>query len=299
VITLVLALELVALASTGSSGSPLAPLLMVPPLLGALAFASASEAYLWFGGTSLVMFVAAIYELTQPPMAIATGPLAATTALAAVLGHTGSMHLRRRLEAARRRARDANEEAIAAVGALHQHQLATAASFAHELKNPLAAMQGLATLVRRRAAREPELAADLDAIVADVHGMSAAVTGLLDFSRAIHPDNLQRVALRPLIARLAAAAGRGTLELHVSDDLSLLAEPRKLERVLRTLLGPEAVAIGGEVVGTEVRLEVVLARPIIDSDATAIAAALAAQQGGELHLGASSLTLRMPRHEAT
>ena len=58
-------------------------------------------------------------------------------------------------------------EAIAAVGSLHQHQLATAASFAHELKNPLAAMQGLATLVRRRGTREPELAAELDAIVAD------------------------------------------------------------------------------------------------------------------------------------
>ncbi len=151
-IVIVLVAELVALAATGSSTSPLAPLLMVPPLLGALTRSSTSEAHLWFGGTFAVVLVAT-WELTQPPGAAAPFALATTTALAVLLGYSGAAHLRRRLAQAQARAHEANVEAIAAVGSLHQHQLATAASFAHKLKNPLAAMQGLATLVRRRATR--------------------------------------------------------------------------------------------------------------------------------------------------
>ncbi len=294
-IVVVLVAELVALAATGSSTSPLAPLLMVPPLLGALTRSSTSEALLWFGGTFAVVVLAAAWELTQPPGAAAPLALATTTALAVLLGYSGAAHLRRRLAQAQARAHEANVEAIAAVGSLHQHQLATAASFAHELKNPLAAMQGLATLVRRRGTREPELAAELDAIVADVHRMSAAVSELLDFSRAIHPESLERVALRPLITRLASAP----IDLRVPDDLSLVAEPRKLERVLRALLALGAVGVDGSTVGAEVHLEVVLARAPSDTNALALASALAAQKGGRIAARGASFTLCRPRHEAT
>ncbi len=119
--------------------------------------------------------------------------------------------------------------------------------------------------------------------------MSAAVSELLDFSRAIHPESLERMALRPLITRLASAS----IDLRVPDDLSLVAEPRKLERVLRALLALGAVGVDGTTVGAEVHLEVVLARAPSDTNAIALASALAAQQGGRIDVRGASFTLCM------
>lgn len=308
VIVAVLALELLALVATGKSTSPLLPLVMLPPLLvGALTWCSAPEAWLWFGGTFVVIAIAVAIEMTQAPVPIPTDALALTTSASVLLGYAGARLLRRRLEDATARAHAANVEAIAAVGALHAHQLATAASFAHELKNPLAAMQGLATLVRRRATREPELADELEALVADVHAMGVAVSELLDFSRAIHPESLKRVALHDLLRAQCDDLGVTLAGSDMPDDLTLVAEPRKLARVLREVVRFARVApltVTGRVEGDRVRLDFTHVGQASDAVAAelALAVALAAQQGGTLTITNTpgfTATLRMPRHEVS
>ncbi|MFO0745837.1 MAG: histidine kinase dimerization/phospho-acceptor domain-containing protein [Myxococcota bacterium] len=302
-VVLVLGLEVTALVLTGGSTSALVPLLMLPPLLGALSFRSEAEARLWFTGTFIALAIAAAYELTQPPRPIPTAALGVTTTIAVGLGYWGARHLRDGLFAARRRAHRANEEAVAAVAELHRYQLETAATFAHELKNPLFAMQGLATLLRRRGAREPELAEELDALVADVHGMTTAVTELLDFSRAIHPESLRRVPLRACLEAQCAALGIEGQSLAIAPDLVLVAEPRKLERILRALARPGRLgclhaqaSLDGERVRLDLAVAVELSAP---DDGLELATALAAQQGGELLVRRAPTflaTLFMPRH---
>ncbi|MBL8786049.1 MAG: hypothetical protein JNJ59_14210 [Deltaproteobacteria bacterium] len=305
-VVLVLVLEAAALILTGGSTSALVPLLMLPPLLGALSFRSEVEAKLWFTGTFLVLALATVTELTQAPRPIPTAALGVTTTIAVGLGYWGARHLRDGLFAARQRAHHANEEAVAAVAELHRYQLETAATFAHELKNPLFAMQGLATLVRRRGAREPELAAELDALVADVHGMTTAVTELLDFSRAVHPESLRRVPLLACLEAQCSALGIADHSFAIAADLVLVAEPRKLERILRALARPGRLGrlhAQAGLDGERVRLDLAVAVELSGSDdGLELATALAAQQGGELQVRRAPsflATLFMPRHLGT
>jgi signal transduction histidine kinase len=138
------------------------------------------------------------------------------------------------------------------------------ASISHDLRNPLAAVRGVAQVLERRLERqgtvEPErLAAGLANITAATGQMASLIDQLLDYARLqLHrPLDLER---RPMdlvqLARRTVSAHQGTSERHrvhlevAEPDLTGEWDHARLERVLQNLLGnalkysPE----GGEVV---------------------------------------------------
>ncbi|MFO0744659.1 MAG: histidine kinase dimerization/phospho-acceptor domain-containing protein [Myxococcota bacterium] len=299
-----LAIELAALLATGMTTSALLPLSALPPLLAALTRAGEREVTVLVRGTLVVLVVTAVIDGLGPARALPALPFGAVVLVAAIVGYLGALALRRRLAEAEARARAANQRAIEAVAEHHALQLSTAATFAHELKNPLAAMQGLATLIRRRQTKEPELADELAGLVEDVHAMATAVSELLDFSRAVHPDSLRRVNVAELVAAVCRARQVTPSALAVPPDLAVVVEPRKAERVLQALL--QLGHLGALTVSAREDARSVIIDVSIDVDvgdareSLAVASALAEQQGGGLTVRPApfAATLTWPRIEA-
>jgi hypothetical protein len=136
--------------------------------------------------------------------------------------------------------------------------------------------------------------------------MTAAVTELLDFSRPIHPESLRRVPLSSCLAAQCAALGIEDHHLTIAADLVLVAEPRKLERILRALARPGRLGrlhAQAQIDGERVRLDLAVAVELTGrDDGLDLATALAAQQGGELVVRRAPTflaTLFMPRHLGT
>ena len=120
------------------------------------------------------------------------------------------------------------------------------ANVSHELRTPLQSILGFSELGTMRARDQPKLAE----LFSDVHRagqrMLSLVNDLLDLSkieRGIERIQPERVDLRPLalevVRELAPLLGARELMLDVqldSDDLVLLADPLRLQQVLRNLL---------------------------------------------------------------
>ena len=132
------------------------------------------------------------------------------------------------LEAELDRARD-----LAALGRM-------AATVAHEVRNPLAGIQGFATLLRRDLSDRPDLQGQVDQILLGVDGANRIVADLLEYSRplTLHRESMSLEAL--LAESLAAAqmSRRWTaqLQVDVSVDAALPSCPGD-RRLLLQLLG--------------------------------------------------------------
>jgi len=111
---------------------------------------------------------------------------------------------------------------------------------AHELKNPLTSVKGLATLLARRATTE--LAEPLAVLRREVDRMQAVLEEFLNFSRPVVPLNLETTDLYRL-ADDVLALHTGLLETRGLDaDLLgdsptwVVCDPRKILQVLINLL---------------------------------------------------------------
>lgn len=145
----------------------------------------------------------------------------------------------REAERATRAARDAALEASRAKSDF-------IANVSHELRTPLQSILGFSEIGARRAREQPRLAE----LFADVHGagqrMLSLVNDLLDLSKIEHgaePIKPERLDLRPLATEvgreLAPLLAARQLTLHAQlgdDDLIVLADPLRLQQLLRNLL---------------------------------------------------------------
>ncbi len=140
-----------------------------------------------------------------------------------------------------------NLEQLAALGEM-------AAGIAHEIRNPLNAVEGFAGLLHRRlAGTDPQSAEYASKVLAGVRDANAIITDLLDFAR---PAELSRepVDLRALVAEVLAEVTSPDVrtELTVQGAPELQGDARRLRQAVRNLVlnADQALSGAGELVVT-------------------------------------------------
>jgi signal transduction histidine kinase len=116
-----------------------------------------------------------------------------------------------------------------------------AAGLAHEIRNPLAGMEILTGLLRRRLQEQPEEVALVNELTSELHRVAETVSASLEFVRpvALRCDPVDPVEV--LEESLARARARAPFEGHVERDYAealpeLRADGERLESVLTNLM---------------------------------------------------------------
>jgi signal transduction histidine kinase len=238
-----------------------------------------------------------------------------------VLMVTGVARLTRgALERTIRRTLHAQEESLRAHAERAEELTALSAEIAHELKNPLASVKGLAALLAREAPETPaggKAGERLAVLRREVDRMQGVLDGFLNFSRPLVPLALGECDVSALCREVAVlhegmARDRGLAVSAVEGRVQARCDPRKVKQVLLNLVqnALDASPRGGEVVleaeatpgggalvrvldrgrGVDPDLGDAVWQPGVTSKATGsglgltIARALARQHGGDLAL---------------
>jgi len=146
----------------------------------------------------------------------------------------------------------------ATVDELHQRNrelLSATRTLAHELKNPLASIQGLAQLLARGAEPGSKLDERLEVMQREIARMGEVLEGFRTFTRPLSGLNLVRVDLQSLareVVRLhEGLAARQGIEQEVEAEPAWIeCDPRKIRQALINLVqnALEAAPRGGRVV---------------------------------------------------
>ncbi|MFT5682318.1 MAG: two-component system sensor histidine kinase HydH [Myxococcota bacterium] len=169
-----------------------------------------------------------------------------------VVGLKITQVLRESAEAALKAERAAAE----ALQVRNQDLISLTGAVAHELKNPLTAVQSLATLLQSRADTGTRDAEMLDVMVEELHRVRDTLQEFLDFSRPMDPLQTQPVVLATLAEQIirthrGMAQHEGIdLTLEGSREVVVSGDPRKLQQVLTNMLqnAIEASPSGGSIV---------------------------------------------------
>jgi two-component system sensor histidine kinase HydH len=186
---------------------------------------------------------------------------------------------------------------------------------AHELKNPLASVKGLAALIER-GELSGKSAERMQVLRREVDRMQEILEEFLNFSRPLVPLDLRELELRELVDHVVdlheGVAGERRVTLVASGHARLRCDPRKVEQVLLNLVqnalefAPPGSSIELELRAVDAGVEIMVrdAGPglpdelrgrVFEAGVTGksdgsglgltIARALARQHGGELELG--------------
>lgn len=295
-------LALVALfLATGGTLSPLALSPVMPVILLHQARRPLVSPVL-LGGAALavvaavaVVHAAGLVPPVHPAWVVGPVPTAVAAVALVIAGTAGGRRIRSGLEHARTEAVRAQDEAVIAARLLRTDLVATASALAHELKNPLASIQGLGTLMRSKATPGTPAADDLARLVDEVHALGARVEELLTLSRPLARTPIEQTAARALLEEAVANAAPAA-RIDAPEGLALVLDARKTRRILEMLArlaresGPGGVAVearGGEPVTltvTSVGDEKRRPRGAEASPDLAVARALAEQQGATLEV---------------
>jgi signal transduction histidine kinase len=128
-----------------------------------------------------------------------------------------------------------------------------AATVAHELRNPLGAIQGFAGLLSRDLAGQPVLLRQAERILRGVEGANRIVSDLLEYTRPVAPRR-EPVSLPGLLEESIAAwrastppHGRVEVDLCVDPDLpDCLCDGRLVQQALQNLYANAVQAMGEE-----------------------------------------------------
>jgi len=202
---------------------------LMPEIFGGPSAVIRNEAYLWTfaGALGFVMLL--------------TGAIA--------------LRLRRGLNQAVITSALARQEALATMRDRNRGLVHLSGALAHELKNPLASIQGLAGLLSRKAEAGSKQAEQLEVLLGEVRRMGTVLDEFLNFSRPVDSLAVRDVDPGRLIGEVASlhegvAAECGvSLLTDVEDTAPLRADPRKLKQVLVNLVqnALEASPRGGSV----------------------------------------------------
>jgi signal transduction histidine kinase len=241
--------------------------------------------------------------------------------------------LRRSLDGVLRRALGARHEVLRAHGERARELAALSGEIAHELKNPLASIKGLAALLAEDAL--PGKPAERLAVLRrEVDRMQAILEEFLNFSRPLVPLAIETVDLRALLEEVVemheGTARERNLRLVVkAEEQPVRCDPRKIKQAIINLVqnaieaSPSDAAVeihieGGDPVRARVLdrgpgIEAGLGDKVFEPGVTTkargsglgltIARALVRQHGGEVTLeprvgGGTVATLQLPAGEA-
>ncbi len=243
------------LAVTGGIDSPVWPM-MVPlavflTLFGlarhAVALIALATAALWgmtwisYTGTfpTIVphLFGGGARVVTDTTLLVARSLMLSFTLVWAAM--IGSL-MRQAFESMVRRGLTARDEVLQMHRESTQALTVMAGEIAHELKNPLTSVKGLAALVDR--ALQPKEQERMAVLRREVDRMQEILDSFLNFSRPLVPLDAATVALRQLcesVAALhegAAADARVTLSVEAPAEVEVHADARKLKQVLINLV---------------------------------------------------------------
>jgi signal transduction histidine kinase len=144
---------------------------------------------------------------------------------------------------------EALEEKIAALSAAQARERRFTADVAHELRTPLAALVGEASLLAEHLDRmPPESRRPAELLISDVGRLRALVEDLMEISRldagaeAVHTEPVDLATLTKAIVRARGWDGRVQLE---ADETAIETDPRRVERILSNLIG-NALEHGGD-----------------------------------------------------
>ena len=221
-------------AITGGAESPLLPFLLIavlsyPSILGgkpALALCGLSIAVVWTLTLAGTRGPAALMHA-----ACMTLLLLAAFAVGSWIRETSDLMLRTSL--------DARDELLRAYDERLRELNRLQEALAHELKNPLASIKGLACLMQLEPARSPER---LDVLRREVTRMQQILDEMLSFSRPLTPMRPQPTCVQTLIGAVVrlhegvAAHKQLTLDTSLAERVEVFGDPQKLKQLLMNLL---------------------------------------------------------------
>ncbi len=200
-------------------------------------------ALLDLGGGASAVVPAVLTGGAGPPDAPAlVVVLVSVVTLVMAVSATFGVALRRAFERAVQRATAARTALLEATLERNRELRALGGSIAHELKNPLAAVRGLAGLQARRVEPGTRQAEQARVLVEEVERMGSILEAFLNFSRPLTPLSVEAVAVERLLGDLVTLHGplaeaRGvTVDLRGGQVAALRGDPRKLRQVLINLV---------------------------------------------------------------
>jgi signal transduction histidine kinase len=150
---------------------------------------------------------------------------------------------------ARRTLRPVARASEAALSAAQARERRFTADVAHELRTPLAALVGEASLLAEHLDRmPPESRRPAELLISDVGRLRALVEDLMEISRldagaeAVHEEPVDLATLTKAIVRARGWDGQVRLD---ADETAIETDPRRVERILSNLIG-NALEHGGD-----------------------------------------------------
>jgi signal transduction histidine kinase len=179
---------------------------------------------------------------------------AAVLTVAMVIGAAVALAHRRALDRAIRRTAVASRETWATFSERNREAQALSGALAHELKNPLASIQGLAGLLVRKLPEGSREGEQVGVLLGEARRMGAILDQFLNFSRPVGALTLRSVDPARLVSDVATlhegfAEERGLRLETDCEAATLRCDPRKVKQVLVNLLrnALEATPRGGAV----------------------------------------------------
>jgi len=240
----------VACAASGGLAGPLLPMLLAPTVVGLAAFGRRRGSGVVLGVAAAVLLGLVSLPVGVPFAALAPElhrPIALlATATAVVLAGTGAITLGDAYGAARADTDAARDAAVEAALERSRAVATLGAQVAHEIKNPLASIQGLAELLAEDE-REPRAEKRLAVMIGEIARIESIVKDYLTYARPLAAE-ASPIDLRALVDRVLAGlegrAARAGVSLTATGSASIVGDaPRLEEAILNVVLN--AIEAGG------------------------------------------------------
>ncbi|MDY0001935.1 MAG: HAMP domain-containing sensor histidine kinase [Polyangia bacterium] len=270
-LSVVIIIQASLIAITGGVESPFFVIMVIMAVLPALVLGSLKLFALFLAVPLSVVWLFTLGGLLElfPPLtpsyfgqgvAFAQNPAYSLTqagimTTAMILGGLVGIFLRLAIRRGSRAVADARQELLLATSQQNRELLGLTGEIAHELKNPLASIQGLAGLIARRLPQGSREAEQMGVLLGEVRRMGSTLDEFLNFSRPVTGLAARELHPAALIGEVALlhegqALQRGVaLRVDPGDAVPFRCDGRKIKQVITNLVqnAIEATPAGGQI----------------------------------------------------
>ena len=265
----VMVVHSIIIVTTGGIASPFIILYLPLTAIGSISIGNARASVALVAAAVLAVWTLAVTAslglgpATVPalfganPMAGGSYPwfFALVMTVAMTIGALVGLVFRKALDRAVGRATLARHEAVAGMRERNRELIDLSGALAHELKNPLASIQGLAGLLARKLPGGTREAEQMGVLLGEAKRMGTILDEFLNFSRPVGGLAVREVSAEALASDVTLlheglAAERGiTLDIDAAGAPSVHCDSRKVKQVLVNLLqnALDAAPRGGRV----------------------------------------------------